>query len=456
MSRFKCLSPIDGDVVFDGALADQSTVDAAVLMSMDAQVGWAEMALDQRVSILHKAIEHLHAHRQEIGLEITRQMGRPIRFSPNELDGLKQRGDAMLSFATTALEPHHFDDPDATKWIERQPLGLIAVLAPWNYPFLTSVNAIIPALAAGNSVILKHSCQTPLAATRYAEAFQAAGLPEGVFQHLFMDHETTAALVASNHVDYVAFTGSTNGGRAISAATAGRFIDIGLELGGKDPAYVRHDADIQLTAEAIADGAFFNSGQSCCGIERAYVEKTIFDQFCKALVERANALTLGDPRDPDTTLGPMVNAKAADFVRSQIKASVNSGATAHLALDENAGSAFLSPQVLTGVSHEMSIMREETFGPALGVMPVDGDKDALALMNDSDFGLTASIWTKDNDAARSLASKVAAGTVFMNRCDYLDPSLAWTGVKKSGCGWTLSPLGFDRLTRPKSYYFQSL
>ncbi len=336
---------------------------------------------------------------------------------------------------------------------------MVFVVAPWNYPYLTSVNAIVPAIMAGNSVLLKHSVQTPLCAERYGEAFDEAGLPEGVFQYLHTTHDTAQSIVQSDHVDYVAFTGSVPGGRSIEQGAAGRFINVGLELGGKDPAYVRADANLQHAIETSADGAFFNSGQSCCGIERIYVHESVYDPFVEGFVELVKNYRLGRPDNPETTLGPLVKTTAADFVRKQTVQAITAGAHAHIddalfPMDQ-AGTPYLAPQVLTNVDHSMSVMTEESFGPVVGIMKVAGDEEAIELMNDSEFGLTACVFTTDEEAAIEIGNRVETGTWFMNRCDYLDPALAWTGVKHSGRGCTLSRLGFDYLTRPKSYHLKT-
>src|SRR6185436_7229495 len=333
-------------------------------------------------------------------------------------------------------------------------LGTVFVIAPWNYPWLTSVNAVVPALLAGNSVLLKMAQQTPLVAERYAEAFKAAGLPEGVFQYLHMSHDQTARVIADPRVAFVAFTGSVEGGHAVQRAAASRFIATGLELGGKDPAYVRADADLPNAIENLVDGSYFNSGQSCCGVERIYVDKKVFPKFVDGFVELARQYKLGNPLDPKITLGPMVRAAAADQVRAQIGAAVAKGAKALLKLPDREGTPYLPPEVLVDVDHRMEVMTEETFGPVVGIMPVEGDAAAIGLMNDSRYGLTASVWTRDADAALAIGRELETGTCFMNRCDYLDPALAWTGVKDSGRGCTLSRLGLEAFTRPKSFHFR--
>lgn len=455
MANFETISPADGTILYEGHYHSVRDVDDALTAGVKGQKVWRAMSRCQRIKLLKIATDYLFENRQEIGREITLQMGRPLRFTPGELVGLKERADMMFGLAESALadiEPEAIDG--FKRVIKREALGVVVVMAPWNYPFLTSINAIIPALVAGNSVILKHSNQTPLVADRYVEAFKKAGLPEGVFQNLFLTHDMSAELIKDKRVDYVAFTGSVAGGQAINEAASEKFMGVGLELGGKDPAYVRHDADVRAAAISLADGAFFNSGQSCCGIERIYIHEDLFVPFREILIAEAKALVLGNPTDEATTLGPMATPSAADGVRQQINDAVSAGAVAHLPLDDNWGSAYLGPQVLTDVTHDMAIMTDETFGPVACLMAVSDDAEAVALMNDSQYGLTASIWSADALAAEELGARVETGTVFLNRCDYLDPALAWTGVKNSGRGCTLSVLGYEHLTRPKSYHLK--
>jgi acyl-CoA reductase-like NAD-dependent aldehyde dehydrogenase len=381
-------------------------------------------------------------------------MGRPVAQSPNEiLRGFKERADHMTAIAPDVLADIRIDK---LRFIRRQPLGVVLVLAPWNYPWLSSVNAVVPALLAGNAVVLKASSQTPLVADRYAEAFAAAGAPEGLFAFVDTDHDGVASIIGDPRVGFVAFTGSVSGGHAVVRAAARRFIATNLELGGKDPAYVRPDAPIDKTVEELADGAFFNAGQSCCGVERIYVHRDVFDAVVDGLVAAAGRLLLGNPLDPTTTLGPMVRTSAADFVRGQVDEAVAKGA--RKLVDPFPGSIegtpYLGPQVLVDVDHGMRVMTEETFGPVVGVMPVSSDDEAVALMNDSVYGLTASVWTTDVDAAVAIGDRIDTGTVYMNRCDYLDPALAWTGVKDTGRGVSLSRLAYEALTRPKSFHLR--
>jgi acyl-CoA reductase-like NAD-dependent aldehyde dehydrogenase len=337
---------------------------------------------------------------------------------------------------------------------------LIFTIAPWNYPFLTAVNTVIPGLMAGNAVLLKAASQTILTGERFQAAFDAAGLPKGLFQHLVLSHEATALILSTGLVDHVSFTGSVEGGRAIERATAGTFTSVGLELGGKDPAYVRADAKLEHAIENLVDGAFFNSGQSCCGIERIYVHKSLFIPFVEGAAALTKQYVLDDPLDPATTLGPMAATRFATLVRDHTAEAISKGATALVDARafkrDAAGTPWLAPQILTNVNHDMLVMKEESFGPVVGIMAVENDDEAVRLMNDSPYGLTASVWTADLDAAEALSGQIQTGTVFANRCDYLDPGLAWTGVKNTGRGATLSPLGYDMLTRPKSIHLRDI
>lgn len=455
------LSPIDNSVYVTRQLADATDIERAVASALQAQVAWKQTALAERQAICRRFVTRFIEKKAAIAEEICWQMGRPIRYAAGEIDGLAERANYMIDIADEALAPIVIPEkPGFERYISREPLGIAFVVAPWNYPYLTAINAIMPAILAGNAVILKHSAQVPLCAERFDEVFKSAGLPEGVFQYLHLNHQDTENLVANPHIDYVAFTGSVPGGEMVERAAAGKFIGVGLELGGKDPAYVRADADLDYAVETTIDGAFFNSGQSCCGIERIYVHEALFDAFVTKAVALVRQYKLGRSDDPETTLGPLVKASAADFVRGQIADAIAQGAVAHIdpadfPLDA-AGTPYLAPQVLTNVDHTMRVMTEESFGPVVGIQRVKDDDEAVALMNDSEFGLTAAIFTGDTAAGKELGERVATGTLFVNRCDYLDPALAWTGIKNSGRGCTLSKLGYESLTRPKSYHIKTL
>ena len=458
--KLKTVSPVDGSVYVERPYAAPEDIAQALTRAVRAGKVWRDVPVAERAEVCARAVDAVVAARDDIAGEITWQMGRPIRYSPAEVGGFEKRARHMIAIAPEALADVGIGDREGfTRFIRRQPLGIVFTVAPWNYPYLTSVNSVIPALMAGNAVILKHSAQTPLAAERYAEAFDSADLPTGVFQFLHLDHPSTAKVIRAPEVDFVAFTGSVSGGEMVEAAAHGRFIGVGLELGGKDPAYVRADADLDFAVENLVDGAFFNCGQSCCGIERLYVHERVYDSFVGGFADLVGQYKLGDPTDPETTLGPMVRAKAADFVRAQTSDAISAGAKALIdpsGFDaDGEGTPYLAPQVLTGVDHSMSVMTEESFGPVIGIMKVGSDDEAVDLMNDSRFGLTASIWTADETAAVAIGDRVDTGTWYQNRCDFLDPALAWTGVKLSGRGCTLSALGYEALTRPKSFHLRT-
>jgi acyl-CoA reductase-like NAD-dependent aldehyde dehydrogenase len=455
-NTIKVVSPIDNKVIAERELACNKEIRQAIDTSVKAQKRWREVSIHQRAKYLNDAIDFMMLQKAVLAKELTKQMGRPIQYAEGEIAGLAERGRHMIEIAKSQL----FDmkipgKAGATRFIRREPLGVVFTIAPWNYPYLTAVNSIIPALMAGNAVILKHSAQTLLCAERFFEAFEAAGLPSGVFQYLHLDHHLTAKVIKQKEINFVSFTGSVSGGEAIEEAAARQFMGVALELGGKDPAYVRSDADVKHAVAQIVDGAFFNSGQSCCGIERVYVDKSVYKEFVQGVVEAVDCYRLGNPLKRLTTLGPLVNAAAATHVRQQIAQAIDKGAKAHIdttkfSMDKQ-GSAYMAPQVLTDVNHAMSVMTQESFGPVVGIMAVDSDEQAIALMNDSEFGLTASIWTTNQDAAIAIGDQLETGTVFMNRCDYLDPALPWVGVKNSGRGCSLSTLGYEQLTRPKSF-----
>lgn len=453
------ISPIDGSIYASRKLASGDDISAAANKARTAQRDWRNVPLAERVQLVGRMVDELITMNDEIVVELAWQMGRPVRFG-GEKRGVEERSRHMLSIASDALAPLQRPAKDGfSRSITREPLGVVLVVAPWNYPFLTAANSIIPGLVAGNAVLLKHASQTLLAGERFAEAASRAGLPAGIFQNLVMGHSDTEKLIGSGTIDHINFTGSVEGGRRIEKAAAGTFATLGLELGGKDPAYVRADADLDNAAENLVDGSFFNSGQSCCGVERIYVHESAYDGFVERFIENAKGWTLGDPLDANTIVGPMARGSFADHVRQQTDEAVRAGAKRHLNsthAKDKAGSPWLAPEVLTGVNHQMSVMREESFGPVVGIMKVADDAEAITLMNDSPYGLTASIWTADLDAATEIGGQIETGTVFANRCDYLDPALVWTGVKDTGKGGALSEIGYHNLSQPKSFHLKSV
>ena len=459
-SRIQTISPVDGSVYVEHPIDSDPEIETKLARAKKVQKQWKLVSVGERAAICRKMVSFLVERAEELGTELTWQMGRPILYSPMEIRrGFQERALHMIDIAEEeladiALPPRE----NFRRFIRRDPLGLVLALMPWNYPYLCSVNVVVPAIMAGNSVILKPAAQTPLVAERYAEAFSHAGLPEGVFQTLYIGHEGVDRIIRDPRVNFVAFTGSVEGGRAVQRAVGERFIGTSLELGGKDPAYVRADASLEQTIENLVDGVFFNSGQSCCAVERIYVHQDVWREFVDGFVDLTKKYVLDNPLNSETTLGPMVHKRAAAAVREKVAEAIHSGAKPLIDVsafpkDSNL-TPYLAPQVLTGVDHGLRIMTEETFGPVAPLMRVTDDAEAITLMNDSRYGLTASIWTADIDAAARIGSSVETGTWFMNRCDYLDPELAWTGIKDSGHGCSLSRLGYASLTQPKSFHLR--
>ncbi|MDD9977831.1 MAG: aldehyde dehydrogenase family protein [Boseongicola sp.] len=458
MKTVSLISPIDGSEYLSRDVLSRDAAFQAAEKARTAQESWAKRPLRERIDLVLKANEIVGQSTDQMAKELAHQMGRPIRYG-GEYGGFNERVRYMAEVAEECLSPDVIEDSDAfLRQIKRVPWGVVLVVAPWNYPYMTAINTIAPALIAGNTVILKHASQTLQVGDRLAEAFHQAGVPEDVFQNIVIDHETTNALIGERAVDFVNFTGSVGGGQAMEQAAAGTFIPVSTELGGKDPGFVRADADLDAAVDTLMDGAIFNSGQCCCGIERVYVHRSLYDSFVEKAVAWVNAQKLGNPLDTETTMGPMANVRFAREVRAQVAEAVADGATAHIATMEadDGQNCYVTPQVLTGVTHNMRVMRDETFGPVVGIMPVDDDAEAVQLMNDSRFGLTASIWTEDRDAAERIGDQIETGTVFMNRCDYLDPALCWTGCKDTGRGSGLSKLAYQSLTRPKSYHLRKV
>ena len=460
MSEIVCISPIDGREVARRPTASAAEIESALDAARTAQQEWVRVPIRERAALMLRFLEAMRAINPQVTRELALQMGRPVRYG-GEVGSFAERVTYMAGIAEEALAPI-VPEPKAgfRRFVRRDPLGLVLVIAPWNYPYLTAVNTVVPALIAGSAVLLKAASQTILTGERFQQAFDQVGLPKGLFQNLVLGHEDTARILGAGEVDHVTFTGSVSGGRAIERAVAGSFTSIALELGGKDPAYVRSDAKLDHAIENLVDGAFFNSGQSCCGVERIYVDESVYASFVEGFVALTKQYVLDDPLDESTTLGPMAATRFADVVRHQTAEALEKGAEAHVDPASFArnkdGTPWLAPQVLTDVDHGMQVMNEESFGPVVGIMKVSGDAEAVRLMNDSPYGLTASVWTTDLEAAERIGQQVETGTVYMNRCDYLDPALAWTGVKDTGRGAGLSRIGYEMLTRPKSFHLREV
>ena len=457
MTMLTCVSPIDGKVFAKREALSISKSQEVIETSRKSQAAWSQRPIEERIDLVLAGVAEMGRMNDDVVPELAKMMGRPVRYG-GEFKGFEERARYMAKIASQSLQAIDAgEDADFKRYIRRIPHGVVFVIAPWNYPYMTAINTIAPALIAGNTVILKHSTQTLLVGERLASAFHSAGVPKDVFQNVFLDHEITTQLIAENSFDFINFTGSVPAGASIEKAAAGTFTGVGTELGGKDPGYVMEDADLVAAAETLIDGAMFNSGQCCCGIERIYVQESLFDDFLKKAISIVSNYKLGNPLDMDTTLGPMANIRFANHVRDQISDAMQKGAIAHIkTFEEDDGGVYLTPQILTNVDHSMKIMTEESFGPVVGIMPVKDDQEAIRLMNDSEFGLTASLWTCDLQRAIKIGDEIETGTVFLNRADYLDPALCWTGCKNTGRGGSLSEIGFHNLTRPKSYHLKKV
>ena len=461
MAIQKTITPIDNSVYLERPLASENEINEILDNAKSSFIEWKNTSIDERIIVINKFIDNLLALKEEISKEICWQIGRPISQCGNELRGFEERSRHMVNIAKTSLEniPARKND-EFDNYIYKSPLGVIFVMAPWNYPVITATNTIVPALLSGNTLVLKHSSQTPRCAELINQAFEGTGLPKGVFQFVHTNHEACEKIISDPRVAHVVFTGSVRGGQEVKKYIGTRFINVGLELGGKDPAYVKSDADVNHAVENLVDGALFNSGQSCCGIERIYVDQSIYQDFIDGFKAITEQYKLGDPSLDDTNLGPVVRMSAANFIRAQMSEAEKQGA--QRLIDESKFSVakedncYIAPQVMINVDHSMRFMMEETFGPTVGIMPVQNSDEAQKLMNDSPYGLTASIWTKDLDFAKEFGKNVETGTFFMNRCDYLDPALAWTGVKDTGVGCSLSTLAFDQFTRPQSFHLRNV
>ncbi len=459
MKTIQLISPVDGSVYAERTPMTLAAAQDAAARAKAAQKAWAARPLAERIALVQAGVAKLIENKDVLTEELAWQMGRPTRFG-GEFGGVNDRTNYMASIAEAALAPQMVEDSGAfRRYLARDPLGVVFIIAPWNYPYLTTINTLAPALMAGNTVILKHASQTLLVGERLAAAFHSAGIPADVFQNVVLDHATTEALLAARSFGFVNFTGSVGGGQAIERASAGTFTPLGLELGGKDPGYVRADANLDAAVDTLMDGAMYNAGQCCCGIERIYVHESLYEAFVEKAVAWVQALSLGNPFDAASTIGPMANKRFAAVVRGQIADAVAAGATALIdpaLFPADDGGAYLAPQILINVNHSMRVMMEESFGPVVGIMSVKDDAEAIALMNDSPYGLTASVWTQDYDTAAEIGAQIETGTVFMNRADYLDPALCWTGCKDTGRGGSLSYLGFHSVTRPRSYHFKKV
>ena len=418
-----------------------------------AQGEWKHSTLEQRIELVQGAMDYFQENIETISRDIALQMGKPIRQSRNEVKGMIHRAEACCTLAEDTLKDITFPELEGKRrFIKREPLGVVLDIAAWNYPLLIAVNVVVPAVLAGNTVVIKHSSLTPLCGKAFEDAFKFAGAPDGLITSLIMDHQTTEQVIQSGLINHLAFTGSVAGGRRVKHSVGGQFIETGLELGGKDPVYIREDANLKTAISGVMDGVFYNAGQSCCAVERIYVHESLFNEFVDGAMSFMNKLVIGDPIDKSTDMGPLAQNLGIDTVIVQIEDAEKKGAEIiYHHGPQPKGENYLLPAILTNVNHDMAVMMDETFGPIVGIMAVKSDDQAIKLMNDSPFGLTASVWTKDTEKAIEIGNQIETGTFFQNRCDVLDPALPWVGVKDSGKGCTLSALGLQQLTRPKSF-----
>jgi len=462
LEKITTISPITNKPVLTRNGLSDVDIKSLPETAANAFISYRRTSLSERQKIVKQALKLLNDRQDVLGKEITEQMGRPIAYTPKEVTTAVMRGEYLLKISEETLKDTDGEPEKGFKrYVRKVPLGPVLILFPWNYPYLTLINSLVPALLAGNSVILKPSPQTPTSAEQIQQIFKEAGLPDGVLQIFHSGSISQIESIArSPQIQLVCFTGSVANGLAVQQAANDRVpLRVGLELGGKDPAYVRSDVDVKWAAEELVDGAVFNSGQSCCSVERVYVDEKIHDEFVKALQEVLSGYKLGDPFDKSTHVGPVVSKRSAETIQAHIKDALEKGAKD--ATPDNAtfknpppDGNYVAPTLLTNVTHDMAVMTEETFGPVIPVMKVKDDAEAIKLMNDSQFGLTASIWTKDVSKGHELADDVEAGTVFVNRCDYPAPDLAWVGWKDSGKGQTLSKFGFDQFVKLKSYHIK--
>ena len=451
----KIHNPATGALIAEVPEANADLVAARTRAARAAQPAWAARPLVERLQVMQRFRVALAGELESLASTLTREVGKPIRQSRNEINGLLGRIDFFLTQAAATLAPQQvFDEGGTREVISFDPLGLVVNISAWNYPYFVGGNVFVPALLAGNAVLYKPSEFATLTGLHIARLLHESGVPADAFVPLVGRGDVGAALLAQD-VDGVFFTGSFATGAKIAQTIGARFIKLQLELGGKDPTYVAEDADVKIAAESLADGAMYNAGQSCCSVERIYVHERIHDAFVAAFVETVRGFKRGDPASEDTYIGAITRAPQLDVLDAQVADALAKGAT--LQIGGRRGVApgnWFEPTVFTEVDHSMELMREESFGPVIGIQKVGGDAEALKLMNDTRYGLTAGVFTKDEARARALLAKVNAGSVYWNCCDRVSPRLPWSGHGDSGVGLTLSTLGIQTFTRPRAWHLR--
>jgi acyl-CoA reductase-like NAD-dependent aldehyde dehydrogenase len=450
--------PFTGETACSVTLADETAVGAALDAAREAARAWRTTALADRIALCERAVQAMEKDADAITRDITRMMGKPLGQAAGELKTCAARARYMMSIAATSLADAALAPlAGFERRVVHAPLGVVLDLPAWNYPLLTAVNCVVPAVLAGNAVVLKHSPRSPLCGEHFARAFAAAGAPAHLVQALHCDHATSERMVGDERVDHVVFTGSIFGGHRMVEAGAKRFLHPVLELGGNDPAYVAPDCDLEKTVENVVDGAIYNAGQSCCAVERVYVHQAVVGRFLEMAEPLVRAYVMGDPTREGTTLGPIAQPQHVAELEALVLDAKARGARVLAGgkrTSVDGKGRFFEATLVADGDHSMKLFRQESFGPVVPVMTVSSDEDALAKMNDSRLGLTASVWTRDRERAARFASALECGTVFMNRCDYLDPALPWSGWKDSGRGVSLGAMGFEGLTRPKAVHFR--
>lgn len=455
MTQLSIYNPADGSLITTLPADDAAAVEAKAKRARAAQPDWAGLPLADRQACIAAFRVGVVRDLDSLASTMTRETGKPIKMSRNELNGLLGRLDFFLAEAEATLASQTvYDEGGMTEQIQHTPLGVVANISAWNYPWFVGCNVILPALLTGNTVLYKPSEYATLTGLEITRLLHEAGVPKDAMICLVGGGDVGVALLAQK-IDGVFFTGSYATGARIAQAVSGKLIKLQLELGGKDPTYVCDDANIQVAAESLADGAMYNTGQSCCSVERVYVHEKVYDQFVQAFVKTVKTFKSGDPASEDTYIGAITRAPQLDILQSQVDDAVAKGAT--LLTGGHRGKAvgnWFEPTVLCHVSHDMEIMREESFGPIIGIQKVGSDAEAVQLMNDTRYGLTAGVFTPNEARAKAVLEQVNAGTVYWNCCDRVSPRLPWSGFGDSGVGLTLSTYGIQTFTRPKAWHLR--
>ena len=456
MATLKVYNPATGTLAAKLPADDAKSVKAKYLRARAAQPRWAGMPLGGRIAAIEKFRDLVIAQTEHLARILTTEVGKPITQARNELKGLIARLDFFLAETARTLRPRKVHrETGLEERISHEPLGVVANISAWNYPWFVGANVFVPALLAGNAVLYKPSEYASLTGREIARLLHESGVPEDVFTALIGGGAVGAALLAQP-VDGVFFTGSVATGSKIAAQMGARMVRLQLELGGKDPTYVADDVDPKAAAESLADGAMYNTGQSCCSVERIYVHERVHDEFVRHFVATVAGFRIGDPLAEGSYIGPLARRAQLDLLEAQVADALARGATlvAGGKRIERAGNWF-EPTVLTDVDHTMAVMRDESFGPIIGIQKVRSDDEALALMNDTRYGLTAGMYTRDEERAARLLRRARAGSVYWNCCDRVSPRLPWSGHGDSGVGVTLSTYGIQAFTRPRAWHLRS-